>query len=158
MPHSYDAASQYLASFEPSDWPAILGIETSATITPIVADLSTVSARADVILRINETAPWILVRKIMDLRDSTFIQHDARIGRKKGFQEGKLQGELEGKRIGELKAKREILLKLGTARFGAPSDTVQETIFSIEDGSRLDQLIELLIKATSWDELFPEPN
>lgn len=296
----YDAVSQFLARFEPRDWPAVLGIETKATVTPIVTDLSTVSSRADVILRINEKQPWLLViefqsgpemslppgrrfslysqliedqfnlpvwvevvllrrkanspkltgvfrrslpnakcyhefrygvthvwkqpvekyltggrgtlllavltdqaagnlgdvllrikrrirneisedeqkrfwtatgvlmgmrykfddynpllEKIMDVSDSTFIKHYEQVGLKKGMQKGMEKGVEKGVEKGRVMRARELLLQIGTLRFGIPSAAIKRRIQAIDDDNRLGELVNTCVVVSSWSELFP---
>ncbi|RPI76975.1 MAG: hypothetical protein EHM42_14305, partial [Planctomycetaceae bacterium] len=57
-PRSFSAipAAEY-----PQDWAWIAGVERSTAVTVIDADVSTVSAAADKVLRIGESDPWILI-------------------------------------------------------------------------------------------------
>jgi hypothetical protein len=57
--------------------------------------------------------------------------------------------------LGQLSVERslaEALLKMATLRFGTPPSAVEERIRGISDKERLQQMLERLITAPSWEE------
>ncbi len=54
MPHPYDASTEYLLEACLADWLPLIGRTTAARVEIIDADVSTVSAAADHVLRIDE--------------------------------------------------------------------------------------------------------
>ncbi len=69
-----------------------------------------------------------------------------------GWQEG-----LElGQRNGRIAEAREVLFRLGRIRFGRLVKATREKIEVIDDLSRLEQLSERLLTATSWADLLAE--
>lgn len=59
----------------------------------------------------------------------------------------------EGRAEGRAEGAREILLSLGKARFGAPDKATQATLNGIDDFELLEQLVNRLKQAKSWQEL-----
>jgi hypothetical protein len=56
MPKPFDAATKYLIELRPGDWLAYLGLPRAA-VEVIDADLATVTASADKVLRVREPQP-----------------------------------------------------------------------------------------------------
>jgi hypothetical protein len=46
-----------------------------------------------------------------------------------------------------------VLLRLGTKQFGSPSPELESHVRAIHDLTRLDELIDRISKARSWDDL-----
>jgi hypothetical protein len=63
------------------------------------------------------------------------------------------KGRKQGDELASQRARREVLLKLGTKRFGDPSPEVISIIQSITDLPSLDRLIEQILDARDWNEL-----
>ncbi|MDB5291118.1 MAG: hypothetical protein JWL69_2359 [Phycisphaerales bacterium] len=61
----------------------------------------------------------------------------------------------EGKQEGKQEGEQDILILLGTKKFGPPEDRVLSEIRNITDIQRLMALASQLLDATSWDELLP---
>src|SRR5712691_5118076 len=59
MPKPFDAATKYLVERQPADWLEYLGF-ARGPVTVIEAELSTVTAAADRVLRVEEPDPWLL--------------------------------------------------------------------------------------------------
>ncbi|WP_020472551.1 RpnC/YadD family protein, partial [Zavarzinella formosa] len=76
-------------------------------------------------------------RLSMLLEDSTTYQEILN----KGISQGISQGE------------RHTLLKLGTKRFGPPSQAIMDTLQGIADPAILDRLIDRVLDAAGWDDL-----
>jgi hypothetical protein len=51
----------------------------------------------------------------------------------------------------------EVVMHLGTVRFGPPPQTVRAALSEISDADRLAALAERVPAAASWDELLPSP-
>ncbi|HEV3385953.1 MAG TPA: DUF4351 domain-containing protein, partial [Gemmata sp.] len=51
------------------------------------------------------------------------------------------------------KGTQNTLLKLGTNQFGSPSPELESQVRAIHDLARLDQLVERILKAQSWEDL-----
>jgi hypothetical protein len=60
MPKPFDATLKDLIERYPADWLPLAGLSTSAPIDIVDADVSTITAAADKVLRIQETSPWLL--------------------------------------------------------------------------------------------------
>ena len=48
---------------------------------------------------------------------------------------------------------RNIALRLGTKRFGAPSEQIEARIRSVEGSRELEQMVKSLLDVKSWNEL-----
>lgn len=59
MAKPFDAATKYLLEAHPEDWLRLAGI-TPTKAEPIAADLATVTADADTVLRVGAPAPWLV--------------------------------------------------------------------------------------------------
>src|SRR5438309_512117 len=60
MSKPFDATVKHLPEDFPRDWARFVGVAESAPVTVIDADLSTVTAAADKVLRVDEPDPWLL--------------------------------------------------------------------------------------------------
>ncbi len=60
MPHPYGASTKYLVQARLADWLPLCGRTTTAELQVIDADLATVTAAADRVLRVCEDPPWLL--------------------------------------------------------------------------------------------------
>lgn len=69
MSHPYDASTKYLVEVRLADWQPLSGRPTTARVAVIDADLSTVTAAADRVLRIEETPPWLMHLELQSSRD-----------------------------------------------------------------------------------------
>jgi len=58
---------------------------------------------------------------------------------------------------GEMRGLRQSLLVLGQRRFGPPSPGVANTLNVTHDLSRLRQMMEAIIDASTWDDLLATP-
>lgn len=64
-------------------------------------------------------------------------------------EKGRLEGRLEGK----IEAEHAALLRLGTAKFQAPSETIRQRIEAMTDLEDLERLLVRVLFASSWDDL-----
>jgi hypothetical protein len=60
MSHRYDASTKYLVQTRLADWLPLSGRTTTRAIEVIDADLATVTAAADRVLRVHDDPPWLL--------------------------------------------------------------------------------------------------
>jgi predicted transposase YdaD len=70
MPKPFDATLKELVEAHPLDWLACLGLSPGGPVTVIDADLSTVTAQADRVLRVDEALPWLLHLELQASRDA----------------------------------------------------------------------------------------
>ncbi len=70
----YDAILKNLPEDYPQDWAQFAGVDRHVAVTIIDADVSTVSAAADKVLRIDEPEPWILHLEFQASHDSTLSE------------------------------------------------------------------------------------
>jgi len=101
-------------------------------------------------LRYEDRLTEILMQSVFEMRDSVEWQKIFRSGEAEGRAKGKAEGRAEGKAEGE----RALLIRLGTARFGPPSDAVLKRLESITDDAELQNLGVRILTAQSWDSLF----
>jgi hypothetical protein len=59
MSHPYDASTKHLLQTRLADWLPLSGRTTTAELRVIGADLATVTAAADRVLRVCEDPPWL---------------------------------------------------------------------------------------------------
>jgi hypothetical protein len=69
MSHPYDASTKYLLEAHLDDWFPLCGRQTTARLDIVNADLATVTAAADRVLRVNEMPPWLLHVELQSSRD-----------------------------------------------------------------------------------------
>ncbi len=69
MPQPYDASTKYLVDVRLPDWLPLSGRPTTAAMEVIDADLSTVTAAADRVLRVQDTPPWLMHLELQSSRD-----------------------------------------------------------------------------------------
>lgn len=70
MPHQFDASTKFLIQERLADWLPLCGRSTSARVEIIDADLATVTAAADRVLRVREDPPWLLHLELQAGRDA----------------------------------------------------------------------------------------
>jgi hypothetical protein len=51
---------------------------------------------------------------------------------------------------------RDLILKIGQDRFGAPNEWIRQTLMAITQGERLRYLLEKVHSAASWDDFMAE--
>ena len=69
MSHRYDASTKYLLEVRLADWLSLCGRSTEAPVKIIDAEVSTVTAAADRVLRVEEEQPWLLHVELQSGRD-----------------------------------------------------------------------------------------
>ncbi len=90
-----------------------------------------------------------LLKGVQGMEDSTTYQ--AIIQRGKAA--GKLEGIQEGIQEGKLEGVREVILRLGSKRFGEPAAAIRDALEAIQDLEQLEQLADRLLEVESWQEL-----
>ena len=73
MPHRYDASTKYLIQTRLADWLPLSGRTTTAELQVIDADLATVTAAADRVLRVCEDPSWLLHLELQASRDPDLL-------------------------------------------------------------------------------------
>ena len=73
MSHPYDASTKYLVQTRLADWLPLCGRTTTSPIQIIDADLATVTAAADRVLRICEDPPWLAHLELQASRDPDLV-------------------------------------------------------------------------------------
>src|SRR5437870_6351451 len=68
MPQPFDATTKDLVEMHPEDWLEYLGLPRAA-VELIDADVSTVTAAADKVLRVLEPKPWLAHLELQSSRD-----------------------------------------------------------------------------------------
>ena len=97
-------------------------------------------------------------RKEIGEMKKTIAQADYEDGLKFGRDEGVKLGRDEGVKLGMDKGRietfREIVLRVGTKRLGAPSARWKKRLQDVNDASKLGQLCDRVLDIPSWPELF----
>ncbi len=70
MSKRFDATPKFLLELGPADWLALIGRPTTAPVSIIESDLSTVTSQADKIFRIDEPQPWLAHFEPFSSRDA----------------------------------------------------------------------------------------
>jgi hypothetical protein len=101
-----------------------------------------------------------LLTGVRQMRESTtyqwIIEQGLQEGRQQGIQQGMQQGRAEGEARGQLREARGLLLRLGTRQFGAPPPAEALTgIDQLSDVAEIESLVERVLVAASWNDLFP---
>ena len=89
----------------------------------------------------------------MNMEDSTTYMAILRKGEAKGRAEGRAEGEAEGEAKGRVEEARRILLRQGRRRFGPPAPHVVAAIEATTDLGQIEQWIDRVLDAATWDEL-----
>jgi predicted transposase YdaD len=90
-----------------------------------------------------------LFRGIVSMEESSTYQ--------KILEEGREEGLEEGVELGEFKESKKLLRHLGEKAFGAPSPSTTRVIDQLNDLKSIEEALERIRTANSWDELL-EPN
>lgn len=167
MSKRYDAILKHLPEEYPHDWALLAGVTRSEPVTVIDADVSTVTAAADKVLRVGGSTPWLLHLEFQASYDTTLSKRLLKMGLQyeSGFASQLLRGVRSMKESvtyqaiieeGRADEARRILLAQGTKLFGKPSAKVRRTIGAISDSELLEGLATRLLDVESWSELLAE--
>ena len=85
-----------------------------------------------------------LLQGVMNMKESVTYQAIVEEGRQEGRQEGRADEA------------RRLLLRLGTLRFGTPTEQAQTQIMTVPSLDKLEELSDRILSAESWDELLQE--
>ena len=69
MPKPFDATTKYLLQVDPAAWLAVASLVPDGVVTLLDTDLSTVSAAADALIRIDGPEPWLAHIEFQTSRD-----------------------------------------------------------------------------------------
>ena len=69
MPKQFDATLKDLAESYPSDWLTQLELPATGPVALVDADVSTITAQADKVLRVGGPSPWLLHLELQASRD-----------------------------------------------------------------------------------------
>lgn len=83
----------------------------------------------------------------------TALKKEKKRLREEAIAEGKAEGRAEGKAKGRSEGKAEILVKILNKKFANVSDSIIVKINSIDDESKLDELIDMVFEINLIDEL-----
>jgi predicted transposase YdaD len=108
-------------------------------------------------LRFSHQRAIELFQGVRKMRDSTTYQAILDEGRAEGEVKGRAEGIIVGESKGRAEEARQLLLRLGRKKLGAPETTVEEAVRAITDVDRLEFLIERLLEVTSWQDLLQTP-
>ena len=161
MPHPYDASTKYLVQTRLADWLPLCGRTATAELQVVDADLATVTAAADRVLRVCEDPPWLLHLELQASRDPDLLLNlpaynsQGVHGMKESvtYQSIVEEGEVKGRAEGKVEARQEVLLQLGRKQFGIPDPASETSLRGITDPDRLTRLIDALFDVSSWEEL-----
>jgi predicted transposase YdaD len=87
------------------------------------------------------------------MKESTTYQAILEEGRIEGLNQGLNQGLYQGRNEGRTEEARNILLRLGTKRFGPLPPHIQAEIAGIASVERLERLTDRVLDVESWEEL-----
>ena len=59
MAKPYDSTAKFLVQEYPADWLALAGLVPVGPVSTIDANLSTITAEADKVLRVDDPEPWL---------------------------------------------------------------------------------------------------
>lgn len=90
-----------------------------------------------------------LLRGVRGMKESSTYQMILQEGRA----EGRAEGLAEGKAEGGVEIGRNVLMRLGSKRFGPPTPQIVTAIEALTDPERLEQLAERVLDVGTWDEL-----
>ncbi len=94
-----------------------------------------------------------LMKGIGTMFESTTYNATLEKGRAQGINEGVRQGILQGVQQGEMIKSRKLILQFGRKRIGEPPAQIAARLESITDSRRLDDLLERVLTAPSWDDV-----
>jgi predicted transposase YdaD len=92
-------------------------------------------------LRYQHQITETLMQSISEMEDSVEWQKIFRRGENQGQSKGRIEGKLEGE--------RDLVIRLGTLKFGPPNEEIRSRLMSIEDPDALAKLSEQLLNSSS---------
>jgi predicted transposase YdaD len=142
-----------LAALRPEQLPAVLDhldarFEREAS-SPSAVDELWAATLLLMGVRYDRDAILALGQRVQRMRESVTYQIILEEGEERGLERGLAQGE----ELGRAREARELLLELGTDKFGPPDVVTTRILGEIEDRATLELLIRGLFAASSWSEL-----
>ena len=141
-----------LAEVGPAELPSViqqmkqrLGVEATASEQAVIWTETYVLMG----LRYDQALANTILKGIREMEESVTYQEIIKKGKAEGKAEGKVEGQLE--------EARRILLILGTDAFGQPNAATETAIAALIDPKQLEELIQRISKAKSWQELLAKP-
>ena len=89
MSKPFDATLKHLPEVYPQHWARLVGVPVSAPVAVIDADVSTVTAAADKVLRVDEPDPWLLHLEFQASYDAALSQRLLRYNVLLGARQGR---------------------------------------------------------------------
>ncbi len=139
--------------------PAVLDrIEKQLQARSDTSEAATLRVITGILMGLRFDTPFIesVLKESNVMEESSYYQYIIGKGRTEGRTEGILTGRIEGILTGRAEEARELLVKLGTAKFGAPDDTVLTVLNAITNLDRLESLAVRLLTANSWADLLSQ--
>ena len=138
-----------IANVRPTELPRVIKtmqkrIEAEATSDTEEGELWT-ATKLLMGLRYNEAFHTELLRKVYQMRESNAYQQILREGRTEGLMQGRTEGAAQ--------EARRILLRQGLKRFGAVSAATEARVQAIGSLTVLEDLLDRVLAAQTWDEL-----
>jgi predicted transposase YdaD len=99
-------------------------------------------------IKYDEAVSDILLRGVIEMRESVTYQ--------KILSEGRAEGIAQGRAEGRAEEARTLLLRLGERRLGSPSEQVRARVEAVESRQTLEDLSLRLLEVETWDELLKE--
>jgi len=96
-------------------------------------------------LRYESALVQLLLRGVVNMKESTTYQAI--------LEEGKAEGKAEGKVEGKAEEARKMLLLMGRDRFGEPSAKIAALLDAVTDLGQLEALVIRLLHVKTWEEL-----
>jgi hypothetical protein len=94
-----------------------------------------------------------MILGIRGIEESSVYQDIFAKGEAKGLSEGRVEGRVEGLAEGRLEEARQVLLQLGSKKFGEPEAAMRAQITAIVDVDKLNAFVAGILDAATWDEL-----
>ena len=105
-------------------------------------------------LRYSEATAEELLKGVRDMEESVTYQAIVEKGRQRGIQEGIQEGRQKGRQEGGIAEARRTLLRLGSKRFGAPTEATRAAVEAMTALETLENLIDRVLDVENWSELF----
>ena len=140
--------------------PAVLHtIETRLHTRPLRRYAEEVRSAAALLLGLRYSPVQLreLLRRIPEMKESSYYQMILEEGMAQGLAEGKAEGKAEGMQSGALAEARKLLLRIGKRQLGPASAQVRSTIEDIDNLEYLESLADKLLSVQSWQELLDLP-
>lgn len=96
-------------------------------------------------LRVPREMAHHLFQGVRSMRESTTYQAILDEGRQEGLQEGRQEGLQEG----EKKGVRQVILRVGRQKIGAPSDAIAAALMGVTDMERLERMADRILVVSS---------